>query len=334
MKSVFVTMAVLALAAPAGAQQAPMDHSAHMMEMQQAQPPAAPQAPPSGQVPGTVSGVGGAPQGAGGRGGPQIDVPWNDAIPPGTADHATRALKESSRHGEWADVKLPDGSVLKSWVVYPEKAQKAGVMLVIHDIRGMSDIARAMGDQLAQDGFIAIVPDFLSGKGPNGGGTDSLGTGVGQAIQALTPADVVARLNAAMEYGKKLPASNGKTGVIGFCWGGARSFAYAAAQPALNVAIVYYGEAPGSNDNTLDTTLANLKAPVVGLYAGNDARIGATVPATEEAMKKLGKSYEVHTYEGAGHGFMFAQGGANGANLKAAQESWPVVLAALRKNLQ
>jgi carboxymethylenebutenolidase len=243
-------------------------------------------------------------------------------------------LKESSRHGEWADLKLPDGSVLKSWVVYPEKAQKAGVMLVIHDIRGMSDIARAMGDQLAQDGFIAIVPDFLSGKGPNGGGTDSLGTGVGQAIQALTPADVVARLNAAMEYGKKLPASNGKTGVIGFCWGGARSFAYAAAQPALNVAIVYYGEAPGSNDNTLDTTLANLKAPVVGLYAGNDARIGATVPATEEAMKKLGKSYEVHTYEGAGHGFMFAQGGANGANLKAAQESWPVVLAALRKNLQ
>jgi carboxymethylenebutenolidase len=191
-----------------------------------------------------------------------------------------------------------------------------------------------MGDQLAQDGFIAIVPDFLSGKGPNGGGTDELGAGVGQAIQALTPADVVARLNAAMDYGKKLPASNGKTGVIGFCWGGARSFAYAAAQPALNVAIVYYGEAPGSADKTLDTTLANVKAPVIGLYAGNDARIGATVPATEEAMKKLGKSYEVHTYEGAGHGFMFAQGGAGGANLKAAQESWPVVLAALRKNLQ
>ena len=78
---------------------------------------------------------------------------------PGTAEHADRALKESSRHGEWVDVKLADGGVLKSWVVYPERAQKAGVVLVIHDIRGMSDIARAMGDQLAQDGFIAIVPD-------------------------------------------------------------------------------------------------------------------------------------------------------------------------------
>jgi len=218
--------------------------------------------------------------------------------------------------------------------VYPERAQKAGVVLVIHDIRGMSDIARAMGDQLAQDGFIAIVPAFLSGRGPNGGGTDSLGADVGKTIQGLTPADVNERLTAAMEFGKKLPASNGKTAVIGFCWGGSRSFGFAAAQPALNAAVVYYGDAPGSADNTQETALANVKAPVLGLYAGNDARIGATVPGTEAAMKKLGKSYEIHTYEGAGHGFMFAQAGAGGANLKAAQESWPTVLQFLRKNLQ
>jgi carboxymethylenebutenolidase len=198
----------------------------------------------------------------------------------------------------------------------------------------MSDMARAMGDQLAQDGFIAVVPDFLSGKGPNGGGTESLGAEVGKTIQSLTPADVVARLNAAMDYGKKLPSSSGKTGVIGFCWGGARSFGFAAAQPALNAAVVYYGDAPGSADNTQETTLANVKAPVLGLYAGNDARINATLPPTEAAMKKLGKSYELHTYEGAGHGFMFSQAGAGGANLKAAQESWRVVLQFFRKNLR
>jgi len=145
---------------------------------------------------------------------------------------------------------------------------------------------------------------------------------------------VNAKLDAAMEYGKKLPASNGKTGVVGFCWGGARSFAYAAHQTNLNAAVVFYGEAPGSGDNTLEAKLANLKAPVVGMYAGNDARIGATVPATQEAMKKLGKSYEVHTFEGAGHGFMFAQAGANGANLKAAQESWPIVLKFYREYLK
>jgi carboxymethylenebutenolidase len=310
MKPIVLTMAVLAIAAPARAQQ-PAGHVHEGMQTAPAQTPA-----------------------PGGRGGPQIEVPWNDALPPGTADHAARALKESSRHGEWADVKLADGGVLKSWVVYPERAQKAGVVIVIHDIRGLSDMARALGDQLAQDGFIAIVPDFLSGKGANGGGTESLGQEVGKTIQSLTPADVVARLNAAMEYGKKLPASNGKTGVVGFCWGGARSFGYAAAQPALDAAVVYYGDAPGSSDNTHETTLASVKAPVLGLYAGNDARINATLPATEAAMKKLGKRYEIHTYEGAGHGFMFSQAGAGGANLKAAQASWPVVLQFFRKNLQ
>ena len=328
MKSIVLAASMLALAAAAEARQA-IDHS-HMHDtaaVAQAPAPAAPQAPAPGQPPA-------APGGGGGRGGPQIDVPWNDAIPPGTADHAMRALKESSRHGEWADIKMADGGVLKSWVVYPERAQTAGVVLVIHDIRGMSDRARALGDQLAQDGFIAVVPDFLSGKGPNGGGTESLGSDVGKTIQGLTPADVVGRLNAAMEYGKKLPASNGKTGVVGFCWGGARSLGYAAAQPALNAAVVYYGDAPGSADSSQEAALANLKAPVLGLYAGNDARINTTVPPTEAAMKKLGKSYEVHTYEGAGHGFMFSQGGAGGANLKAAQESWPVALQFFKKNLQ
>jgi carboxymethylenebutenolidase len=269
--------------------------------------------------------------------GPQpapIDVPWNDAIPPGTADQAARALQESSRHGEWVDIKTASGTPLRSFVVYPERPDKAGVVLVIHDIRGMSDMARAVGDQLAQDGFIAIVPDFLSGKGPNGGGTDSLGNGVGQAIMGLTPADVKAGLDAAMAYGKTLPASNGKTGVVGFCWGGGQSFNYAAAQPDLDASVVYYGPAPGSSDGALDTALANVHAPVLAFYAGNDARIGATVPATEAAMQKLGKSYEHHTYDGAGHGFMFAQAGAGGANLKAAEQSWPLAIAFFKKNLQ
>ena len=333
MKAVVLTVSMLAIAGTARAQQPAIDH-AHVHDAPAvAQTPAAPPTPaaPQTQAPGQPPA---GPAGGGGRGGPQVDVPWNDAVPPGTAEHAARALKESSRHGEWADIKLADGGVLKSWVVYPERAQKAGVVLVIHDIRGLSDMARALGDQLAQDGFIAVVPDFLSGKGPNGGGTESLGSDVGKTIQGLTPAEVVARLNAAMEYGKKLPASNGKTGVVGFCWGGARSFGYAAAQPALNAAVVYYGDAPGSADSSHETTLANVKAPVLGLYAGNDARINTTIPPTEAAMKKLGKNYEVRTYEGAGHGFMFSQGGAGGANLKAAQESWPVVLQFFRNHLQ
>jgi carboxymethylenebutenolidase len=312
MKRVILSVAVLLIAAPALAQ--------HVHDQAPAGPAGGPQAgePARGQAPQT----------------PPVDVPWNDAIPPGTPDHVARALKESPRHGEWADIRMADGTMLKSWVVYPERSARTGVVLVIHDIRGLSDTARAVGDQLAQDGFIAIVPDFLSGKGPGGGGSETLGAKVGESIRGLTAADVNARLDAAMEYGKKLPAANGKIGVVGFCWGGARSFGYAAAQPGLNAAVVFYGDAPGASDGTLETQLANVKAPVLGLYAGNDARINTTVPPTEAAMKKLGKSYEVRTYEGAGHGFMGNQAGAGGANLKAAHESWPVVVQFFAKHLK
>ncbi len=280
-------------------------------------------------VPVLTQGGGGAQQP------PPIQLSWNDAIPPGNADHAAQALKESTRHGEWVDIKMADGTALNSWVVYPERKDKAGVVLVIHDIGGMRDWPRALGDQLAQDGFIAIVPDFLSGKGPDGGGSASLGTGVGQAIRTLSADDVNARLNAAMEYGRKLPSANGKVGVVGFCWGGARSFGYAVAQPNLSAAVVYYGELPGSTAEAApEGDVAKIKAPVLGLYGGNDNRINSTLPPTTAAMKKLGKSYETHIFDGAGHGFLGNQAGAAGANLKAAEQAWPITVAFFKKHLQ
>ncbi|MBK8098746.1 MAG: dienelactone hydrolase family protein [Planctomycetes bacterium] len=266
---------------------------------------------------------------------PAVELPWNDAIPPGNAAHAERALAESSRHGEWVDIALPDGGKLNTWVVYPERQDKAGVVLVIHDIRGMSDWIRALGDQLAQDGFIAIVPDFLSGKGPDGGGTASLGNQVGQAIRKLAEDEVVARLDAAMAHGKGLPAANGKTAVLGFCWGGSRSFGHALAQPKLAAAVVYYGDVPGATKDAVPADkIARISAPVLGLYGGNDARINATLPPTIAAMLAAGKTYEFHTFEGAGHGFMSRQDGAEGANLSAAQHAWPLTLTFLRRHLR
>jgi carboxymethylenebutenolidase len=280
-------------------------------------------------VPVLTQGGGGAQQPA------PIELNWNDAIPPGNADHAARALKESTRHGEWVDIKMADGTALNSWVVFPERKDKAGVVLVIHDIGGMRDWPRALGDQLAQDGFIAIVPDFLSGKGPDGGGSASLGAGVGQVIRTLSADDVNGRLNAAMEYGRKLPSANGKVGVVGFCWGGARSFGYAVAQPNLSAAVVYYGELPGSTAEAApEGDVASIKAPVLGLYGGNDNRINSTLPPTTAAMKKLGKSYETHIFDGAGHGFLGNQAGAAGANLKAAEHAWPITVAFFKKHLQ
>ena len=266
-----------------------------------------------------------------------IDVPWNEKIPPGTPEHAARALSESPRHGEWVDISLPNSLPLTAWVVYPQRKDKAGVVLVIHDINGMRDWPRALGDQLAEDGFIAIVPDFLSGKGPNGGGTASLGTAVGQTITRLTADEVNARLDAAMNYGKALPSGNGKIGVIGFCWGGNKSFGYAIHQPNLSAAVVYYGEFPGTlpgpPTEVTDALAKGIRAPVLGLYGGNDNRINVTLPWTTDTMKKHGKPYETHTFEGAGHGFLGGQG-RSAANLKASEQAWPLTIAFLQKHLK
>ena len=97
---------------------------------------------------------------------------------------------------------------------------------------------------------------------------------------------------------KTIPAANGKIAVAGFCWGGGKSFAFAAHRKGLSAAFVFYG--PGPAD------VSTITAPVYGFYAGNDMRIGATVPATIAAMKAAGKKYEPITYDGAGHGFMRA----------------------------
>ena len=260
--------------------------------------------------------------------------PDNPAIPPDNAASAGR-LAKSPRHGEWVDIKMPSGGALKSFVVYPERKDKAPVVLVIHDIGGMGDWGRAVGDQLAKDGFIAIVPDLLSGRGPNGGGTEELGQNVGQAIRSLTPDDVTGRLNAAMAYGKSLPSSNGKTAVIGFCWGGSASFNYAIAQPELAAAVVYYGTPPmktADGAQVVDPApLEKIKAPVIGFYGGNDARVTSSVESTGAEMKKLGKSYESHVMEGAGHGFLKGQASSD-ANARAAVDAWPLTIAFLTKN--
>jgi len=264
-----------------------------------------------------------------------FDAPWNDALPPGTTAHVERALKESTRHGEFVDLKLADGALLNTWVVYPERADKAAVVLVIHNNRGLTDWARAVADQLAQDGFIGIAPDFLSGRGPGGGGTASFTTPVQQAIREVSNDDVVARLNAAMDHGRSLPASNGKTGVLGFCWGGTQSFNYALAQPALNACVVFYGSLPDSSATAVpEDRMQAINAPVLGLYAGNDARINATLPPTIAAMMKLKKTYEFHTFEGSGHGFTYSQDAAGGANSRAIHQAWPLALSFLRRHLE
>lgn len=252
------------------------------------------------------------------------------SIPP-AEEQAKAALEKSSRHGEYVDVKVPGSTpAVRTWVVYPERKDKAPVVLVIHEIFGLSDWIRSVADQLAADGFIAVAPDLISGKGPNGGNTDSVASrdDVVKLVRELTPEEVKARLDAVRDYALKLPAASGKSATVGFCWGGANSFAYSTAQPGLNAAVVYYGLAPEVS------RLESIHAPVLGLYGEDDARVNATIDATAAEMKKLGKQYEVEIYKGAGHGFLRAQSGRDGANQKASDQAWPRMLAFLKRNTQ
>jgi len=251
-------------------------------------------------------------------------------IPPGE-QQAKAALEKSPRHGEWVDVTVPGSETpLRTYVVYPERKDNAPVVIVIHEIFGLTDWIRSVADQLAADGFIAVAPDLLSGKGPGGGGTEAVGSrdDVTRLVRGLKNEDVVKGLNAVRDYGMKLPAANGKTACIGFCWGGGMSFHYATAQPALSAAIVYYGTSPSD-----PAAYERISAAVQGHYGGDDQRVNATIPTATQQMKRLNKVYEPHVYEGAGHGFLRAQEGRT-ANLNASQQAWPATVQFIRQHAE
>ena len=233
-------------------------------------------------------------------------------------DWARARLAKSPRHSEWATVKH-DGRSVETFVVYPESKDKRPVVLIIHEIFGLSDWAQELADEVAEAGYIAVAPDLLSGMGPNGGRTSSFAEGKAtEAVSHLNPDQVTADLNAAADFGLKLPASSGKLFVVGFCWGGGQSFRFATNRGDLSAAFVFYGPPPEKD------AMARIKAPIYGFYAGNDARIGATVPGAIQDMKAAGKTFESVTYDGAGHGFMRAGEApdASPENAKARADSW------------
>src|SRR6266436_6288515 len=224
-------------------------------------------------------------------------------------DSGRERLNDSPRHGEWVDLKSGDRTI-KAFVVYPERKEKTAVVLVIHEIFGLTDWVRSVCDQLAENGVIAIAPDLLSGQ------TFEDSDGARKAIAALPKEQIRSDLDAASDYALKIPAGNGTLAVCGFCWGGGVTFAYANENPKLKAAYSFYGMAgltlaglmgqysgirPAPDEAS---KVANISCPVYGFYGENDERVNATIPKAEELMKAAGKKYEPVIYKGAGHGFM------------------------------
>jgi len=247
------------------------------------------------------------------------------AIPASAATAAERIAK-SPRHAEWVSIKVNATDSVMAWVVYPERKDKAPVVISIHENTGINTWTRSVADQLAADGFIGIAPDLTTMKRVFDPKVDPTQAEGGAAIRLITPEMGNEIISAVAKYGMSLPSAQQKYGIVGFCWGGARSFLHAVAAPGLGASVVYYGSPPTAEQ------MASIKAPVLGLYGGADARITATVPATDSTMKKLGKSYQYWVFEGAGHGFLRGQD-SSPANLAAAQAAWPKTLAFFREKL-
>ena len=275
---------------------------------------------------------------AAGCAGPAVDTPVETATelatrvtapPPSEAD-AADALAASPRHGEWVDIELGGSDrPIATWIVRPESSADAPVVLVIHEIFGLTDWVRAVADRLAENGFVAVVPDLLSGLGPDGGGTASVASRdqVVRLIRSLEPADAIARLDAVRDHAVTLPATTGRIAAIGFCWGGSTSFAYAVTQPNLQAAVVYYGSSPVE---TADYHLVG--APVLGLYGGDDERVNATIPTAVREMARYRKQFETEIFPGAGHGFLRAQEDRHGANREASLRAWRRTIEFLRRH--
>ncbi len=228
-------------------------------------------------------------------------------------------LDAAPTHGEWVKYTGAGGDTVTAYLAFPERPDPAPAMIVIHEIYGLSDWVRTVADDFAGKGYVAITPDLLSRRG----GTPESGDSARGLIRDLPPDSITVDLNATFDYLRTLGAVRSDAiGVIGFCWGGGQSFRYATSNPDLKASVVCYGPAPDL------ATLDRIAAPVLGVYAENDARINANLAEVEAAMAEAGKSYQYTVYPGAGHAFL-----RRGEPAAEIERAWEDVFAFLRESL-
>lgn len=266
-------------------------------------------------------------------------------LPP-SANAAAARLAASPRHAEWVKIPWGPGSndSLMAWIVYPVTSRThTPVVVVVHEIFGLSTWVRGLADQVAADGFIAIAPDLLS-RVRGGASTDELPSDSAvKLIRGVDPAQRSLGITAAARYAMSQPSAAQRYGVIGFCWGGSTTWLYAINQGVTGFSggVAFYG-LPYMNGAVPDAdSLAKIQVPVMLLSGAKDARIGAAMPAVDSIMRALHKDYFGRNYDGAVHGFVRAQddrreprdSAGEVANVAALKDAWPRTTAFLRKHL-
>jgi carboxymethylenebutenolidase len=269
----------------------------------------------------------------------------NTALPPSNNQAAAR-ISASPRHGEWVKIAWEPGSKdsLMAWIVYPSTANaKTPVVVVVHEIFGLSTWVRGVADQVAGEGFIAIAPD-LESRVRGGPSADELPRdSATKLIQGVNAAERNRGIIAVARYAMSQPSAAPRYAVIGYCWGGGTVWMHAVngGGPGFAGGVAFYGLPYMNGAVPNGDSLAKIKTPVMLLSGTKDAHIGAAMPAVDSAMKALGKSYFGKNYEGAVHGFLRAQDDHKAtpdeaeeqANLAATKDGWPRTVAFLKQNL-
>ncbi len=226
---------------------------------------------------------------------------------------------------ESTTVKYPgEGVTLEGYLSRPRGTGPYPAVIVIHENRGLNDHIRDVARRLASQDYVALAVDLLSRQGGTGSMADP--DAARAAFRNVSDDDVLRDLNSAYNYLQShAMVRQGQTGVIGFCWGGQRSFLYATANPNLKAAVVFYGTTPPED------AMAKIQAPVLANYGETDQRITSRVPETEAAMRRLGKRYDFRIYPGAGHAFFNDTG--DRYDEAAAADAWNRTLEFFKKNL-
>jgi carboxymethylenebutenolidase len=210
------------------------------------------------------------------------------------------------------------GRMMKGYQVEPRSASKPlGSVLVIHENRGLNAYVEDVARRVAVAGYRALAPDFLSGSGGTPADQDAARAAIGKLDLGLSAADAVATLNLL----RSLPGANGRTGAVGFCWGGGMVNRVAvAAGRSLDAGVPFYGPAP-------DPALApRVEAAMLLHYAGLDERVNATGLPWSQALRAAGKQAEWHVYPGVNHAF-HNDTSAERYNEEAARLAWQRTLA-------
>ncbi|MFC6998999.1 dienelactone hydrolase family protein [Rufibacter roseus] len=186
-----------------------------------------------------------------------------------------------------------EGVAMKGFLAQPKGKKKLGAVLVIHENRGLNPHIKDVAKRVAQAGFLALAPDALSPFGGTPADEDEART----LISKLYTQQNLTNFLKGLEYLRTHKNSNGNTGCVGFCWGGAMAGQLAVHSPELDAAVAYYGRQPKAED------VPKIKAKLLLHYGGLDERVNAGIPEFEKALKEAGTKYQLYVYEGANHAF-------------------------------